>query len=52
MISATAKIPEQTISEIGTIELEPDSNKVLEATILEGSMVIEVDNHMAVSSML
>ena len=26
VISATAKIPEQTISEIGTIELEPDSN--------------------------
>ena len=52
VISATAKIPEQTISEMGTIELEPDSNKVLEATILEGSMVIEVDNFMAVSSML
>ena len=50
--SATAKIPQQTIAETGTIELEPDSNKVVQATILGGSMVIEVDNYMAVNSTL
>ena len=48
--SATAKIPTQTISESGSIELAADSNKVVLATISGGNLVIEIDNYMAVTS--
>ena len=48
--SATAKIPAQTISEIGTIDLASDSNKVVLATIAAGKLVIDIDNYMAITS--
>ena len=48
--SATAKIPAQTISESGSIDLAADSNKVVLATISGGKLVIEIDNYMAVTS--
>ena len=48
--SATAKIPTQTISESGSIDLLADSNKVVLATISGGNLVIEIDNYMAVTS--
>ena len=48
--SATAKIPAQTISEVGTIDLASDSNKVVLATIAAGKLVIEIDNYMAITS--
>jgi len=50
VISATAKIPSQTISESGTIALASDSNKVVMATIAEGNLVIDIDNYMEVTS--
>ena len=52
VISATAKIPEQLIEEAGVMNLEPDSNKVVRATINAGNLIIEVDNYMALSSTL
>jgi len=52
VISATAKIPTQTISEIGTISLASDSNKVQLATIREGNLSISINNYMAVSSIM
>ena len=48
--SATAKIPTQTISESGSIDLAADSNKVVLATISGANLVIEIDNYMAVTS--
>ena len=49
--SATAKIPEQTIYEDNMILLSAsDSNKVQSATILNGKLIISIDNNMAVSS--
>ena len=48
--SATAKIPAQTISEAGTIDLVSDSNKVIFATIAAGKLVIDIDNYMAITS--
>ena len=48
--SATAKIPAQTISEAGTIDLTSDSNKVVLATIAAGKLVIDIDNYMAITS--
>ena len=48
--SATAKIPAQTISEAGTIDLASDSNKVVLATIAAGKLVIDIDNYMAITS--
>jgi hypothetical protein len=49
--SATAKIPEQTIYEDNMILLSAsDSNKVESATILNGNLIISIDNSMAVSS--
>ena len=48
--SATAKIPAQTISEVGTIDLASDSNKVVLATIAAGKLVIDIDNYMAITS--
>ena len=48
--SATAKIPAQTISEVGTIDLASDSNKVALATIDAGKLVIDIDNYMAITS--
>ena len=48
--SATAKIPAQTISEAGTIDLASDSNKVALATIAEGKLIIDIDNYMAITS--
>jgi len=48
--SATAKIPAQTISEVGTIDLASDSNKVIFATIAAGKLVIDIDNYMAITS--
>ena len=48
--SATAKIPAQTISETGTIDLASDSNKVVLATIAAGKLVIDIDNYMAITS--
>ena len=50
--STNAKIPEQIIEEEGNITLEPDSNKVTEATIKSGNLIIEVDNYMALESKL
>ncbi len=52
VISAIAKIPEQLIEENGVISLEPDSNKVIRATIQSGILNIEVDNYMALESNL
>ena len=48
--SATAKIPTQTISEVGSIALASDSNKVVLATIAAGKLKIEIDNYMAITS--
>ena len=48
--SATAKIPEQIISESGEITMASDSNKVVLATISQGNLVIEIDNYMALGS--
>ena len=50
VISANARIPIQTISESGLINLEADSNKVVLATISGGNLVIDIDNYMGVSS--
>ena len=50
VISANAKIPTQSISESGTISLSADSNKVILATISSGNLVIDIDNHMDVTS--
>ena len=50
--SATAKIPEQIIQEEGSITLEPGPNKVIQATIKTGNLIIEVDNKMALESNL
>ena len=50
--AATARIPQQSIEEEGSITLEPDSNKVVRATIQSGNLIIEVDNYMALSSEL
>ena len=50
--SATAKIPEQLIEEAGVMNLEPDSNKVVRATINSGNLIIDVDNYMELSSIL
>ena len=47
---ANAKIPQQSIEESGTISLEPDSNKVVNALIENGQLIIQIDNHMALSS--
>ena len=52
MTSATAKIPEQLIEEAGVMNLEPDSNKVVRATINSGNLIIDVDNYMELSSIL
>ena len=48
--SATAKIPPQYIIESGSIEMAADSNKVLSAKILAGSLLIDIDNYMGVAS--
>ena len=50
VISANAKVPAQTISESGLINLEADSNKVVLATISGGNLVIDIDNYMSVTS--
>ena len=50
VVSANARIPTQTISESGLINLEADSNKVVLATISGGNLVINIDNYMGVSS--
>ena len=50
--SATAKIPAQTISESGSIDLAADSNKVVLATISGGNLFIEIDNYMEVTSQM
>ena len=47
---ANAKIPQQSIEESGTISLEPDSNKIVNALIESGQLVIEIDNYMDLSS--
>ena len=41
---ANAKIPQQSIEENGTISLAPDSNKVVNALIESGQLLIEIDN--------
>ena len=48
--SAIAKIPEQTIQEDGLIQLQPDSNKVVNALIKTGRIFIEINNYMSLSS--
>ena len=48
--SANAKIPTQTISESGSINLAADSNKVVFATISGGKLSIDIDNYMSVAS--
>ena len=48
--SANAKIPQQLIEEIGSINLEPDSNKVVNALIQSGKLTIEIDNYMSLAS--
>ena len=50
--SATAKIPQQSINEFGLIQLDPDSNKVVRATIQHGNLNIRVDNYMDLESVL
>ena len=50
--AATARIPQQSIEEEGSITLEPDSNKVVRASIQSGNLIIEVDNYMALGSSL
>ncbi len=50
--SATAKVPEQTISESGEIALEASENKIQDAQIKTGSLKIEVVNTMEVASEL
>ena len=50
--SASAKIPEQIIEEEGSIAVDTDPNKVIEATIKTGNLIIEVDNYMALESNL
>jgi hypothetical protein len=50
--SARAKVPEQEISEEGIIELDDNPNKIIEATIQSGNLIIQVDNHMALESNL
>ena len=50
--SANAKIPTQTISESGSIELAADSNKVVLAILLEGNLKIKIDNYMGVTSVM
>lgn len=50
--SATAKIPEQSINEDGFIELQPDSNKVVSALIKSGSLIVEINNYIGLSSIL
>ena len=50
--SARAKVPEQEITEGGSIALVPSSNKVIEAVIQSGNLIIEVDNRMALESNL
>ena len=52
VISTNAKIPQQSIEESGTIELEPDSNKVVSALIENGKLIIEIDNYMGLSSVI
>ena len=47
---ANAKIPQQSIEENGAISLEPDSNKVVNALIESGQLLIEIDNYMDLSS--
>ena len=47
---ANAKIPQQSIEESGAISLEPDSNKVVNALIENGQLIIEIDNYMDLSS--
>lgn len=47
---ANAKIPQQSIEENGIISLEPDSNKVVNALIESGQLLIEIDNYMDLSS--
>ena len=49
---ANAKIPQQSIEENGTISLAPDSNKVVNALIESGQLLIEIDNYMELSSTL
>jgi hypothetical protein len=49
---ATAKVPSQTIDELGSITLAASENKVQEALISEGTLAITVDNQMAVASKL
>ena len=44
---ANAKIPQQSIEENGTISLEPDSNKVVNALIESGQLLIEIDNYLS-----
>jgi len=48
--AANAKIPQQLIEESGVITLEPDSNKVVNALIESGQLIIEIDNYMNLSS--
>lgn len=50
--SANSKIPTQTISESGSIELATDSNKVVLAVLLEGNLKIKIDNYMGVTSVM
>ena len=47
---ANAKIPQQLIEANGNILLAPDSNKVVEALIENGQLLIEIDNYMNVSN--
>jgi len=51
VVSATAKIPEQSILKNDMIELSSaDSNKVESATILNGNLIITINNNMEVGS--
>ncbi|NOZ74670.1 MAG: hypothetical protein GXO90_04740 [FCB group bacterium] len=50
--SATALIPEQTISNDGLIAMAEDSNKVQDARILNGTLDLSVNNQMAVDAVL
>jgi len=52
VVSASAKIPEQVIEENGSISLEPDSNKIVRATIDNGNLIVRVDNYIGLSNVL
>ncbi len=52
VVSATAQIPEQVISDTSSIQMAADSNKVEDALILNGALDLAVNNQMPVDAVL